>query len=193
MKTAFIGAALATLALGAAAQTQQPSTVRPMLGFGLTFGGDKLATVDFTNGDSESIRAGGLVMFYAGAEWRVSPQLALQGTVGYHVDDTSGSNGSLRFSRYPIDLLALFSVNERVRLGGGVEFANNPKVGSSGVLAGTTGKFKNSTGLVLEGEYLFTPQVGLKARYASHEFKFDGGSDSVDGSYFGLLGTWYFR
>jgi Outer membrane protein beta-barrel domain len=192
MKSALIGAALAALAVGAAAQTQ-PSTVSPMLGFGLTFGGDKLATVEFENGDTESIRAGGLVMLYAGAEWRLSPQVALQGTVGYHVDDTTGSNGSLRFSRYPVDLLALFSVNERVRLGGGVEFANNPKVGSSGVLAGTTGKFKNSTGLVLEGEYLFTPQVGLKARYASHKFKYDGGSGSVDGNYFGLLGTWYFR
>jgi hypothetical protein len=33
--------------------------------------------------------------------------------------------------------------------------------------------------------------VGLKARYASHKFKYDGGS--VDGNYFGLLGTWYFR
>jgi opacity protein-like surface antigen len=191
MKSALLATALATLALGAAAQPQPPTTVTPLLGMGLTYGGDKLAEVQFTNGDSQSIRAGGLVMLYVGAEWRISPLMALQGTVGYHVHDSSGSNGSLRFSRYPVDLLALYSLNDRVRLGGGVEFANSPKVGSDGVLAGINGKFKDSTGLVLEGEYLFSPHVGLKARFASHKFKFDGGS--VDGNHFGLLGTWYIR
>jgi hypothetical protein len=190
MKSAFVGAALAAIALTASAQQ---GTLRPLAGMGLTFGGERLATVGFTDGSSETIRSGGLVMLYAGAEWRASAQFALQGTIGYHVDDTGGSNGSLRFSRYPLDLIGLYALNDRVRLGGGIEFANGPKVGSGGVLAGNSLHFKNSTGLVLEGEYLFTPQLGMKARYAGHRFEPKSGSGSVDGNYFGLLGTYYFR
>jgi hypothetical protein len=191
MKNTLVAVALATTCLAAAAQ--EPGTLRPLLGMGLTYGGDKLATVDFTNGTSESIRAGGLVMLYVGAEWRFNSPFALQATVGYHVHDTSGSNGSLRFSRYPFDLIGLYAINERVRLGGGVEIVSSPKIGSSGVLAGNSASFKGSTGLVLEGEYLFSPQLGLKARVASHRFDFKNGGGSLDGNYFGVLGSYYFR
>jgi len=47
---------------------------------------------------------------------------ALQATVGYHINDTrAASNGSVRFTRIPIDLLALYSVTDKVRLGGAAE------------------------------------------------------------------------
>jgi hypothetical protein len=185
--------ALALAATTLCAAAQDAPGVRPLIGTGLTFGGDKIATVDFTNGSSESIYAGGLVMFYVGAEWRFNSPFALQTTIGYHVDDSSGRNGSLRFSRYPVDVIGLYAINERVRLGGGIEIVSNPKIGSSGVLAGNSGSFKGSTGPVIEGEYLFTPQFGLKARAAKHEFDFKDGSGSINGSYFGVLGTFYFR
>jgi hypothetical protein len=191
MKPIVVALAFAATTLSAAAQ--DGLRVRPLIGTGLTFGGDKIATVDFTNGDSESIYAGGLVMFYAGAEWRFDSPFALQTTIGYHVDDSSGRNGSLRFSRYPVDVIGLYAINERVRLGGGIEYVSSPKVGSSGVLAGNSERFKASTGLVLEGEYLFTPQFGLKARVASHEFDFKNGPGSIDGNYFGVLANFYFR
>jgi hypothetical protein len=193
MKSVVIGAALATLALTASAQGLDTRPVRPLVGIGLTFGGDKLASVDFTDGSSESIRSGGLFTLYAGAEFRVSDVMAIQATLGYHADSTSAaSNGSLRFSRYPLDLLALYRVNDRVRLGGGVEFVNSPKVAGSGDLGNINVGFKNSTGLVLEGEYLFTPKFGMKARVAAHEFESKATGAKVDGDYFGLMLNYYF-
>jgi hypothetical protein len=193
MKSVAIGALLATLALAASAQGQDTRPVRALVGMGLTFGGDKLATVGFTDGSSESIRSGGLFTLYAGAEFRASDVLAIQATFGYHADSTSAaSNGSLRFSRYPLDLLALYSVNDKVRLGGGVEFVNNPKVAGSGDLRNVNVGFKNSTGLVLEGEYLFTPRFGAKARVAAHEFESKATGEKVDGNYFGLMLNYYF-
>lgn len=194
MKSVFIGALLAACALTSAhAQSQDGRTVRPLVGLGFTFGGDKLATADFTDGTSDTIHAGGLITVYGGVEFRATDVLAVQTTVGYHVDDTrAASNGSLRFSRYPVNLLAVFSINDKVRLGGGVEFVNSPKLVGRGEVGNFTVEFKNSAGLVLEGEYLFTRNFGLKARAAAHKFKVVGSSEEVDGNYGGLMLNYYF-
>lgn len=193
MKSVLIGALMAAALTTAHAQPQDSRAVRPLVGLGVTFGGDKLATAEFTDGSSDNIHAGGLVAVYGGVEFRATDALALQATAGYHVDDTrAASNGSLRFARYPVNALALFSVSDKVRLGGGVEFVNNPRLVGRGAAGNYTVEFKNSAGLVLEGEYLFTRSLGLKARAASHKFKVEGSGEEVDGSYGGLMLSYYF-
>jgi hypothetical protein len=197
VKSVFIGALLAASALSSAhAQSQDGRdnrAVRPLVGIGFTFGGDKLVTADFTDGTSDTIHAGGLIAVYGGLEFRATDVLAIQATAGYHVDNTrAATNGSLRFSRYPVDVLALFSLNDKVRLGGGVEFVNNPKLVGRGAVGSFNVEFKNSAGLVLEGEYLFTRNFGMKARAASHTFKVEGSSEEVNGSYGGLMLNYYF-
>jgi hypothetical protein len=194
LKSALVGALLATLALAPAqAQTHDSRSVRPLLGMGVTFGGDKLFTAEFTDGSSDTIRAGGIYTLYGGVELRATDALAVQATVGYHADTTrAASNGSIRFARYPVDILALYSVNDKVRLGGGVEFVNSPKVSGRGAVGNFNVDFKNTAGLVLEGEYLFSRSFGMKARAASHKFELEGGSEKIDGSYFGLMLNYYF-
>jgi hypothetical protein len=193
-KSAFIGALLATLAVASAhAQTPDARAVRPLIGMGVTFGGDKLYTADFTDGSSDTVHAGGIFTLYGGLEFRATDALAVQATIGYHADSTrSASNGSIRFARYPVNLLALYSLNDRVRLGGGVEFVNSPKLSGRGVVGDFDVNYKDSAGLVLEGEYLFTPRFGMKARAAAHKFELEGGSEKVDGNYFGLMLNYYF-
>jgi Outer membrane protein beta-barrel domain len=194
LKSALIGAALAALTLTAAqAQTQDSRSVRPLLGMGFTFGGDKLYTADFTDGSSDTVRAGGIFTLYGGVEFRATDALAIQATAGYHGDSTrAATNGSIRFGRYPVDVLALYSVTDKVRLGGGVEFVNSPKLSGRGVVGDFNVRFNNTAGVVLEGEYLFTRNFGMKARAASIKFKADGASNKIDGSYGGLLLNYYF-
>jgi len=188
MKKPLITAALA-LAAVAGAQAQE-RTVRGVLGMGVTGGGDTLATVVYTDGSTDSIKAGGLVHLYGGAEFRVAPQFTLQANVGYHVDRTSGySNGSIRFSRYPIELLGHFAVAPSVRLGGGARFVNNAKIDTSGVLSGTRVEFDNTVGGVIEAEWLVLPSLGLKARYVSERYKING--VSFDGNHGGFYVSWY--
>lgn len=194
MKSFLTAALLAALALTSAhAQSPNGPAVRPLLGMGLTFGGDKLYTADFTDGSSDTVRAGGIFMLYGGVEFRATDALAVQATVGYHGDSTrAASNGSIRFGRYPVDVLALYSVTDKVRLGGGVEFVNSPKLSGSGVVGDFDVRFNNTTGVVLEGEYLFTRNFGMKARAASIKYKADGVSDKINGSYGGLMLNYYF-
>ena len=76
----------AALALGAAgaAQAAEDSPIRFLIGGGLTFGGDKLATVSYTNGDSQDLRAGSLVQVYAGIDYRMGTDVSMQINAGYH-------------------------------------------------------------------------------------------------------------
>jgi opacity protein-like surface antigen len=189
----FLFAAVLAAAFGsAAAQTQAPASVKPLIGFGLTFGGDTLVSGSYSNGDSWKISSGGLFVFYGGAEFRVSDQFAVQGTLGYHFDRVNGDNGSVRFSRVPLDVVGLYKVNPQVRLGGGFEHVSSPKVSGSGVLGGINGEFKASTALLLEGEYMFSDKLGVKGRYVGHKFKAANGAGSVNGDHIGVLMNYYF-
>lgn len=193
MKEILIGAALALGTQLGAYAADAAAPVKFLLGGGFTFGGDKLATVGFNDGSTENIRAGALLMLYGGTEIRLGDLVSFQATLGYHVDDTSpASNGSLRFSRMPVDLLLHFRINEQLRLGAGVQLVHKAELKGSGDVSGIHAKFDSATGAVLEGEYLFSPHVGLKLRYVSEEFELKGGNATVDGSHVGLLLNYYF-
>jgi hypothetical protein len=192
MKKLFIAGAIALATIGSAQAQDQTlgRTVRAFIGAGLTGGGDSLATVVFTNGTTEDVRAGQLVHLYGGVEFRLAPLFTVQTSLGYHVDDTSRfSNGSLRFSRVPVELLAHYQIDNRVRLGGGARFVNNAKLEGHGVLSGNRIDFDSTVGAVIEGEYLVTPSIGLKLRYVNEKYK--TGGVSVDGSHGGFYFTWY--
>jgi opacity protein-like surface antigen len=191
MKTILAAASLLLAStIAVAADGQRP--FKFVLGAGLTGGGATLANVTYTNGDSENIKAGGLLMLYGGLETRVGDLVRLQATFGYHIDDTNASNGRVRFSRYPIDVLALYPVSDNVRLGAGAQFVNNPKLKGSGVASGVNQEYDSTVGFILEGEYLFTPMIGLKLRGVSEKFKESNTGVKVNGNHFGLLFNVYF-
>jgi hypothetical protein len=188
-KTVIVFLAAVAAASGAQAQL---SGVRGILGIGLTNGGDTLATIAFTDGSTADLRAGGLVHFYGGVEVRLAPQVTMQGTFGYQVDDTgSNSNGALRFSRYPLELLAHVQVSPYVRIGGGARFVNDAKVSGDGVLSGIEIEYGSTTGAVIEGEYLVTPNIGLKLRAVSERYTPRAGGPSADGNHVGFYFNWY--
>ncbi len=191
MKTILAAASLFVAStVATAADGERP--FKFVLGAGLTGGGSTLANVTYTNGDTQTIKAGGLLMFYGGVETRVGDMVRLQATFGYHIDDTNASNGRVRFSRYPIDVLALYPVGEKVRLGAGAQFVNNPKLKGSGVASGVNQEYDSTVGFILEGEYLFTPALGLKLRGVSEKFKESNTGLKVNGNHFGLLFNFYF-
>lgn len=168
--------------------------VRPLLGVGLTFGGDTLATAFFTNGNQTDIKAGQLLQLHGGLEYRATPLLSLQATVGYHVHNSSASNGSLRFSRIPVELLGHFHASDAWQFGGGLRLVSNARLAGSGAASSVqTVDFDNTTGLVVEGEYRTSSKLGFKLRYVSekYETKAPLSGVTVDGSHIGLLMNWY--
>jgi hypothetical protein len=191
MKKIFALAALA-IAASAAQAAQETNSVHFLVGMGLTGGGDKWATLHYQDGSSANITFGGLLDVHAGVEYRFANRFSLDTTIGYHFDNQSASNGSMRFERYPLEILGHYAVTDQVRLGGGMRYVMSPKVVSSGVVGGNNHDFDNTTGVVLEGEYLFSPQMGLKLRGVSESYKLTGSSTSYSGNHVGLMFNYYF-
>jgi opacity protein-like surface antigen len=192
MKRLVAAAAMTFAAAFAAQAADEERPFKFIVGIGLTGGGATLARVNYTNGDSQNIKAGGLVMLYAGGETRIGELVSLQVTAGYHIDGTNASNGKVRFSRYPIDVLAFFPVNDKLRFGAGAQFVNSPKLRSSGAASGNDRDFDSTTGFVLEGEYRFTPMIGVKLRGVSEKFKESTTGNRVSGNHGGVLMNLYF-
>lgn len=192
---AGVAFAFACLLAPVAQAADATSAFHPLIGFGLTGGGEKLATVTYSTPsgtESESIRSGGLISLYGGGEYRFTPQVSLQATFGYQIDDTSGEDASLRFSRYPIELLGHYAVSDLWRLGGGVRVVTNVKMRGSGQLSYIAVPFDNTTGLVLEAEYFTGPNASIKLRGVSERYRPSRGGPEVDGSHIGLMLNVYF-
>jgi hypothetical protein len=193
MKKIAIASVLALASLGCqAADGLSPRPLHFVLGLGLTGGGETLANVTYTNGDDQNIRSGGLVHYYAGVDVRATQFLSFQGTVGYHVDTSAGaSNGSVRFTRVPIEALAYFHVDDNIRVGGGVRLVNNPELRGKGVASNVRDTYDNATGVILEGEYLFTRWMGVKLRAVSESYKSKSTGQKANGDHAGVYVNFY--
>lgn len=199
IRITLVAAAAALFAMGVAqAQTVPPvGSVRPLVGVGLTYGGDTIATVQYVNGPNVDIKAGGLLHLYGGADWRVSESFSLQGNVGWHMQRAGGSNGSVDFTRYPIELLAYYHATPGFRVGGGVRFVQSPSLSGSGVAGNASASFSSTTGAVVEGEWFFgnAHTYSVKARYVDETYKMNVGNgmtESYKGSHLGVYTSFYF-
>jgi len=200
--------AAAVLALSASAQAQSDSNansgpgvrVRPFVGLGLTWGGDKLDSVEFEDGHSTSIRAGGLVDVKAGVDVHFDSPFSAQISVGYHFqtirgETRYGDDGRKTFDRYPVEVLGHWDLNDQWRIGGGLRWSQNAKFSSNGALDVGNVEFESSTGAVIEGEYFMTPAIALKLRAVHEKFTLKGYSTApeYDGSHVGFYISYYFN
>jgi hypothetical protein len=197
MKQLFVAAALAAAALSPslARAFNVDNPVHPLVGIALTGGGDKLSSIEFTNGHSDSVRAGGLVQVYGGVEVREKDSpVAFQATIGYHVDRASARNGEQRFERFPIEAIALLNAAPNFRVGLGARYAMAAKFHSDGAGYVGNGDFKSQLGGLVMAEWLFRPSMGLQVRFVSEKYKLKGVDDSVhvDGNHGGVGFNYYF-
>jgi hypothetical protein len=190
--TAVIALAAAALAPTLAhAGLDSDNPVHPLVGIILTGGGDKLASIEYVNGGSGSVTAGGLVQIYGGVEYHAkgSP-VGLQATLGYHVDSASADNGSQRFQRFPVEVIALFNTTPKFRMGFGARYAMAAKFTSDGAGYVGNGDFKSQLGGLVMAEWLINRSMGVQLRYVHETYELDG--IRVDGSHGGLGFNYYF-
>lgn len=165
-------------------------SVHPVLSAGFTAGGDTLVQVEFDDGDTDKIKAGGAFFFGLGAEFvSADNKTAIQLTANYHFDSIEAENGEASFERYPIEVI-LFGQGERNRFGVGLTYHLSPTAQIKRDGQGRDSlKFDNALGLVLEYNYLVGSSVWLGLRYTLIDYKkeywFD--SVSVDGRHVGLM------
>ncbi len=198
LRPACTWGAVAVLALASASQAQaqaqtQGSSVRPFVGLGISFGGDKLAGVTYTNGSTANLHAGGTTDFRAGIDWRAAgASFGVKASIGYFTDKANASNGSLSFNRTPFELQGYWKVGESYRAGVGLRKVGTGKLSGSGAASSVTStSFKGSTGLIGEWEWMFGQNMGVAVRYVSEKYTAPNGV-KVDGSHGAARFNYYF-
>lgn len=172
---ALLAAATLTAASGVRAQATLPGAERNFyfgLFAGLTGGGDNLATVRLSDGSTQSIHGGGLVHVGVGAAWQPSGvPVAMQATVGYHVDNVTASNGDVKFSRVPFEILGFYTGLPNWRFGGGMRLVNSIELAADVNGFNDSVKYKDATGGVFEIGYQIAPRVWVNGRYTAEKYE----------------------
>ncbi len=88
----------------------------------LEFGGDAVATVSFTNGDSQEVNAGQGITVGVGGELSLlkNHQLRIRGSLGIKYVTTAADNVHIRLTRIPMILTANWVIKDDWRIGAGI-------------------------------------------------------------------------
>lgn len=206
--------ALSAANFAALAEDFNGKGLRPFVGAGFTWGGNTIIPVTITpQGTSthyeEDVSAGAGLALQLGLSYRLGASpIGLQASYGYHNDQAHGLDGQASFRRRPVEFLVQYHANDRLRFGLGVRRATNATFAARGGTCTDNGtsfpcprlseRLKGSTGVILESEWMVTPNWGLKARLVHENFHFQD-SDVFDnekkykGDHIGLLTSFYFN
>ena len=152
---------------------------------GLHFGGDELGTVTFTSGETESLKAGELFSLSAGVGFDVTENLESRFLAGLKFDMIDAENGTVDFTRYPLEALLMYKASEEILIGGGLSYHLNPSVSGEGFAAGADIDFDNALGFVLEFDYQLPTDVYFGVKLTSIDYEVAG--ISVNGSSIGAI------
>jgi hypothetical protein len=157
----------------------------PKLRFLLTgafeFGGDEVAKIHFTNGESQSVRAGQGGAFGVGGQLGLgaSDKFLLRGTLGFKYVTTQADNAHIRLTRVPINLTANIMASEKFRIGAGIAMHNSIKFKADGI--GSDFALKNASGPIFEIAYR-----GVGISYTVMKYK-DNLGETYSANAFGII------
>ena len=190
MKRFFCAMLTVAASVGAVAQDIPLQFVGAIM---FTSGGDKLYSGTYTNGSTYDITSGGTVAFNAGASYAVTPLVDVQVTLGYHTSSTSATNGNIDFTRYPLEIMGFYKLNDQFRLGAGARSAMSAKTSTSGVAASLGNfEFKPAIGSIIELQYLLGNQPedrnknAFTLRYVAESYTEKTSSLKINGNHVGL-------
>lgn len=164
-----------------------PGTNHWAIDAGINGGGDTLATIHFSDGTTTGVYAGNGVFGDFGLQRNLTDSpWSLKATLGLDYNFISGSNGRITFNRYPVDLLALYSVDEN-HFGFGVTEHLRPHLDLDGF--GPNQDFNNATGIMLQYQYWL---FGVRATSIHYELSGCTADCKRNGSSIGIFFNYAF-
>ena len=150
----------------------------------LDFGGDDLATLSFTNGESQNVKAGQGVAFGIGGYFRPAESVPfeLQGILGYKVVFTAADNADIKVTRTMLQLNGIYRFANDWYAGGGYTMHMSPELDGDGFFEDI--EFDDANGFTVEFGWKW---VGL--HYTKIEYSSPGYEDA-DASHIGIRFTY---
>jgi len=159
-------------------------------------GGDKVAELEYEDGSTPDVIAGGGVGLAVG----VAVELARFGRQALDVQAALGAkyrtippatNQELRWLRFPAEALLFYRAPNGVRVGGGAVVHLRNRITANGEVVNDRVSFRNTPGFVVQAEYA-RQNVGVDLRYTALEYHpSDDRAGSLNASSVGLGFTFY--
>ena len=129
------------------------SPVRFLIKGSFEFGGDEVAEVYFTNGETQSVKAGQGGTLAIGGAFQVPgiEKLLFHATVGYKYVTTQADNVHIRLTRVPIQVMANWMATQKLRVGAGLATHQAIRFKADGIGQDIT--FGGATGPTFEVAY----------------------------------------
>jgi hypothetical protein len=141
------------LAIQFSVLAQGSTPLRFLLEGAIGFGGDDVATVYFTNGNSQRVNAGQGIAIGVGGELAIPgvESLRLRSTVGFKYVTSAADNVHIRLTRIPINISGNYVFNNTWRAAVGMAFHNNIRFNAGGI--GDNFALNNASGPFFEIAY----------------------------------------
>ena len=180
MKSSISVLSLATLfSFNVAANQPDQITESPYkfsLFAGITDGGDKLASISYEDekgkdAGGENIKAGDFLNIGAGVEYSFNKVWSLQSNIGYFVDTDSADNADVKITRFVLETIPYYHINEKFKLGIGLTFHLNPEFENdyTNILKSKT-EFENATAAVFSLGYKIHMSSWFELRYVPMDY-----------------------
>jgi hypothetical protein len=182
LKIAFLSFAISLSLFHSSNGQEAKSTpkVRLLINGALELGGDPVATVSFTNGDSQKVNAGQGLTVGVGGELSMlkNEQFRLRGSIGIKYVTTAAENAHIRLTRIPMILTANWVIEDDWRIGAGIVSHQAIRFNAGGI--GRNFDLSSPAGPVIEIAY---KGIGLSYTILTYEDEF---GDSYGANAIGL-------
>ncbi len=155
---------------------------------GLHFGGDTMVTVNNADGTSDSLKAGEELSVAAGVAFQASESTEIILTFGMKKEVVYPDEGTIIFTRYPLNGLLLYKA-DKWRMGGGLTYHMNPVYKVDTQTQQVTMDFSNALGLLADVRYFIFENAYIASRYTwvKYEMEDAPAERSYSGNSLGLL------
>lgn len=145
---------------------RKSSPLRLLITGGLELGGDEVAKVYFTNGNTQSVKAGQGGSIAVGGQLQIpkAEKFLLRATVGYKYVTTAADNVHIRLTRIPFQFTGNWMAAKKLRLGAGMAMHTNIKFKADGI--GEDILFDGASGPTFEVAY-----SGIGLTYTAMKYK----------------------
>jgi len=186
MKKFVCAAALAAALMSVASFTQAAEPVKRggfLAQMDLDFGGDDVATLAFTNGDTQNVKAGQGLGLGIGGWFRPveSVPFELQGILGYKVVFTAADNADIQMTRTTLQLNGIYRFANDWYAGGGYTMHMSPELDGDGFFENI--EFDDANGITVEFGWKWIGLHYTNIKYSSPGF------EDVDASNIGIRFT----
>ena len=177
----------------------QESSWQYMGGIQVSGGGDHLFYGKYSDGTKVDITAGGGLAVNLGVSHKINSAVNLQTTLGIHTDGTLGTNGNASFTRFPLEVMGFYQLNNQYLIGAGVRKSLAAKLSTSGVATyQPSAEFNGSVGQVIELQYVLvqpkkksTAKTAVNFRYVNESFTEKNYGIKVKGNHVGIGVVFY--